>query len=559
MGTAVTRMEIGPLDTEALVALLSDVLRCEPERARPLVALVRDKTAGNPFFVQQLLRSLQRGGLLVFDEERGTWLWDLRQLERVDITENVVELMMAAIRRLSGRAQRFLQLAACIGKRVALQPLAAAWGRSMDELASRFGEVLREGLLVPEDGLAPRAELALRFVHDRVQQAAYALLPEARRKRLHLWMGRRFLALLRDDGPDEKLFDVVDQLNLGSELLDGASGAERARAAELTGPGSGRGAPRPMGRHSRTSGVASPCCPGTRGTRGTSFLLLHRNAAECASLTGEHGLCRALVAEGLRHAGSMTEAAELHALRIASATVAGEYESALQWGWEALRSFFGTGRPEEDFDGEIAAQREAIGVLLGGRSPEEFVDHPRMTRPEERVYMKLVSAMLPPAWFADRKLVMLLTARGVRFTLEHGHCCDSIMPYGCYALLLSGMGELWVAEGFSRLAMALAREFEDPLQEVWAFHLYNDFVRAWLAPLATCAAGAHQVFEMALRYGEFQNAVYGRTAIVNYSFTAGMELDRILAELDDGLAFCRRMGSRAISGLTSSTGRPSAA
>lgn len=545
MGTAVTRTEIGPLETEALVALLSDVLRCEPERARPLVALVRDKTAGNPFFVQQLLRSLQRGGLLVFDEERGTWLWELRQLERVDITENVVELMTAAIRRLSGRAQRLLQLAACIGKRVELQPLAAAWDRTVDELASRFGEVLREGLLVPEDGLAPRTELALRFVHDRVQQAAYALLPEARRKRLHLRIGRCFLALLRDDGPDEKLFDVVDQLNLGSELLVGAR--ERDELAWLNyraGVRARRSAAYGPALAYFRSGLA--LLPGDAGpSRDELPFLLHREAAECASLTGEHGLCRALVAEGLRHAGSMTEAAELHALRIASATVAGEFESALQWGWEALRSFFGTGRPEEDFDGEIAAQREAIGVLLGGRSPEEFVDHPRMTRPEERVYMKLVSAMLPPAWFVDRKLLMLLTARGVRFTLEHGHCRDSIMPYAGYALLLLGMGELRTAEGFSRLAMALAREFEDPLQEVRAFQLYNNFVRAWLAPLATCVAGAHQLFEMGLRYGELLNAVYGRLAIVYYSFIAGMELDRILAELDDGLAFCRRIRAQA--------------
>ncbi|WP_257458580.1 sensor histidine kinase [Archangium lipolyticum] len=542
-GTAVTRLEVGPLSTGALVALLSDVLRCEPERAMPLVELIQGKTAGNPFFVRQLLRSLQRGGLLVFDEGRGTWLWELRQIERVEITENVVELMAAAIRRLSEEAQQLLQLAACIGKRLELHLLAAAWGRSVDEMATRLGEVLREGLLVPEDERTPRTEVAFRFIHDRVQQAAYSLLSEERRKRLHLRIGRGLLELFREEGLDEKLFDVVDQLNLGSELLTGDREREElARLNYRAGVRARRSAAYGPALAYFRSGLA--LLPGdARPVHDEFSFLLHRDAAECASLTGEHGLCHSLAREGLRHAGSMEEAADLHALRISSATVTGEYELALQWGWEALRSFFGTERPKEGFDEESFVQREAIGRLLAGRSPESFVDQPLVTRSEARVYMKIVSAMLFPAWFVDRKLLMLLTARGVCFTLEHGHSNDSIMPYAVYAQLLLGMGELRAAEGFSRLSVELARRFEDRLQEVRAFQLYNNFVRAWLAPLSTCVTGAHQIFEMGLRFGEFQNAVYGRTMIVIYSFTAGMELDRILVELDEGLGFCRQVRS----------------
>jgi predicted ATPase/signal transduction histidine kinase len=543
MGTAVARLEVGPLGTEALIALLCDVLRCEPQRARPLVELVQGKTAGNPFFVRQLLRSLQREGLLVFDEGQGTWRWDLRQLERVEISENVVELMAAAIRRLSEEAQQLLQLAACIGKRVELHLLSAVWGRSVGELASLLGEVLREGLLVPEDERTPRTEMAFRFIHDRVQQAAYSLLSEESRKLLHLGIGRHFLSLFREEGLAEKLFDVVDQLNLGGELLAGTQ--EREELARLN---------HQAGLRARRSAAYGPALtyfrsglallPGdARSARDELVFQLHRDAAECASLTGEHGLCRTLAAEGLRHTGSMEEAAELQVLRISSATVTGEYEAALQWGWEALRSFFGTERPKEGLDEESAAQREAIQVLLAGRSPGSFVDQPLLTRLEARVYMKLVSAMLFPAWFLDRKLLMLLTSRGVRFTLEHGHCNDSIMPYAVYAQLLLGMGELRAAEGFSRLSVELARQFEDDLQEIRAFQLYNNFVRAWLAPLSACVTGAHQVFEMGVRFGEFQNAVYGRTMIVIYSFTAGMELDRILVELDEGLGFCRQVRS----------------
>lgn len=546
-GVPTSRLELGPLGVDALVALLSDVLRCEPERARPLAELVLDKTAGNPFFVRALLRSLQRSGLLVFDAERGTWRWELRRIEQVGITENVIELMTASIRELPEEAQTLLQVAACIGKRVMLRALATVCGKSLDEMAARLGEVLQEGLLLPEDDRTLPAELSFRFVHDRVQQAAYALLSEEPRKRLYLKIGRRLLDLSRENALDEDLFEIVDQLNLGAELLEEPT--ERSELARLN---------HQAGSKARRSAAYGPALAYFQTglallpreaweSHYALSLALHRDAAECASLTGEHSLCRALVEEGLRHVATMVEAAELHALRIASATMIGEYRAALLWGWDALRAFFGIEPPEAaSVDAEIAAQRKAIDVFLGGRSPEALIHQPLMSRPEDRVYMKIISEMMPPAWFTERKLLWLLTVSGVRFALEHGNCTESIMPYAFYAQLLVSVGERTAAEGFSRLALALARKFEDCLQETRAFQLYNTFVRGWSAPLSSCIAGSHQVYEMALQVGESQQAAYGRMLIVVYGFTAGMELDRLLVELNEGLVFCRKARSEGL-------------
>ncbi|MFT3769648.1 MAG: GAF domain-containing protein [Minicystis sp.] len=542
MGGVVTHLSLGPLGIEAMVALLADVLRCEPERARPLAGLFLARTGGNPFFTRQLLRSLQHDGLLAFDEAQRTWTWDLRRLEHIGITENVAELMTTAIRRLAPEAQQLLQIAACVGKRVSLPSLVAVRGESLDETTARLGEALREGLLVPDDEHGDDAELGFRFVHDRVQQAAYRLLSDERRKRLHLHIGRCLLHLFGEHAG--KLFDIVDQLNLGAELVTEAERLELARLNHRAGVEARRSAAHGPALAYFRAGLAPLSADTWRAHHDLAFLL-HRDAAECASLTGDHALCRALVAEGLRHVTSIVEAADLEALRIASATVTAEYESALRWGREASQTLFGSRWPEAGFDEEIAAQREAIGALLAGRSPEDLVNQPLMTSPEDRSYLKLVAIMLAPAWFADRQLLMLLTASSVRFALEHGACCESILPHGVYATLVVGMGETRAAVGWSRLAMGLARRFDDHAQEARAFQLYNSFVKAWVEPLSACAAGARRVFEMGLQWGELQQAAYGRAMLVIYSFVAGIELDRILADVHEGLVFCRQIGSES--------------
>jgi predicted ATPase/signal transduction histidine kinase len=542
MGGALHRLPLGPLGMDALVALLGDVLRCAPDRARPLAELFLERTAGNPFFVRQLLRSLQRDGLLVFDEARGTWTWDLRSLERIGISENVAELMTAAIRRLPVEAQELLQIAACVGKRVDLPSLVALWGRSVDETTAHLGEALREGLLVPEDDQGRGAQLCFRFVHDRIQQAAYARLGDERRRALHQQIGRRLLDLHRGDKLDEKLFAVVDQLNLGARPSEGPQRLELTELNYRAGMKARRSAAYGPALAYFRAGVAL-LSEGMWESHHELAWLSFRDAAECASLTGDHALCRSLVEEGLRHVTSMHEAADLHAIRIASATMTADYGLALRWGREALQTFFGSRWPESGLDEEIAAQREAIDTLLRGRCPEALIEAPLMTSPEDQVYMKLLSALQPPAWFADRKLLMFLTASAVRFTLERGNCRDSIISYAEYAHLLLSKGERSAAEGFCRLAIGLARRFDDRLQETRAFQLYNNFVRAWVEPLVACAAGARRVYSMGLSWGDFQQAAYGRTMLVIYSFVAGVELDLILAKLHDGLMFCRQVGS----------------
>ncbi|AUX43458.1 protein kinase [Sorangium cellulosum] len=541
----ITHLALGPLDVDAVVALLADALRCEPEQARPLAALLLAKTAGNPFFLRQLLRSLQEKGLLLFHAHasRSTWTWDLGRIERIGVTDNVVQLMTESVRKLPEEAQELLQIAACIGRRAELRTIAAVSGRSLDEATASLGQPLREGLVVPDSAREREGELAVRFAHDRVQQTAYELVPEARRRRLHLEIGR-FLEASCGDGAEGALFDAADQLNLGAALLDAAQRDRLARLNHRAGVKARRAAAFGPALAYFRSGLRLLPEDASR-SRYELWFSLHRDAAECAALTDQHAMARALVEKGLRHAASIPERVELEALRIMSATITGEHDLALRWGRDALRAAFGVELPAADLDGEIAAQRRAIAEHLAARSPESLVDLPRVTRPEQRARMRLFAEMVAPAWFADRKQLVLLTSLGVRFALEHGNSSESILPYAGHAMILAAEGELQSAQGFGRLAVELARTFEDRAQETIARYMYTEFIHPWVAPLASSAAPLREIVALGLSSGELRFSSYALTGLVVQSYAAGVELDRVLVNLNDGLAFSRQTGNQS--------------
>ncbi|WP_433926628.1 AAA family ATPase [Sorangium cellulosum] len=544
VGAVVMRLDLGPLGIDALVALLADLLRCKPDRARPLAALVLAKTGGNPFFVRALLRSLHRDRLLAFDSARGTWTWNLRRIERVGITENVIELTTTAIRRLSEEAQQLLQLAACVGKHVDLRTLATLWGKTIDETTPWLDEALRERLLVPEDEHGSNdAGLRARFVHDRVQQAAYALLSEEQQKKLHLHIGRSLLDVFGGDELEERLFDVVDQLDLGRELLAGVERVELASLNHRAGIKARRAAAfGPALAYFRTGLGLLP--DGAWRSHYELCFSLHRAAAECASLTGDHALCRALVEEGLGHAASLLDEVDLQEIRIASATTTGEYKTALEWGRATLHAL-GLELPREDLGRAVESEREAIRALLGDRSPAVLLGAPHVKSAEEDATMRLISAMLPTAWFVDSALFVLVAARGVRFALERGQGACS-MAYSCYSMFLAAVGEVAEAEVFSRVALELAERSGDAARQVEASHCHNAFVRPWRQPFASCATAGYHDFTLGRQSGQFRMAAYATRAIIVYSFAAGTELDRVMAELDEGLSFCRSAGNQGI-------------
>ena len=223
-GARVQEISLVPLARHDVGQLMADALRCAPARVAPLAQLVHDKTAGNPFFAMQFIAALAEEGLLTFDHGQGCWSWDLDRIHAKGYTDNVVDLMVGKLHRLPVDTQEALQQLACLGHSAAITTLALVHGTSEEEVHAHLWEAVRHEVI-------ERLEGAYRFIHDRVQEAAYSLIPEEGRAAAHLRIGRLLAAHTPPEEREEAIFELVNQLNRGAALI--TEQEEREQLAEL--------------------------------------------------------------------------------------------------------------------------------------------------------------------------------------------------------------------------------------------------------------------------------------------------------------------------------------
>ncbi|NMO13806.1 AAA family ATPase [Pyxidicoccus fallax] len=543
-------LTLGPLDLPSVTAFCAETFRCEPAHARPLAAVVLRKTAGNPLFITRFLRLLHESGLLTFDLEHGTWEWDVARVEQVDVTENVVALMMTTIRRLPEQAQRVLEVAACLGDHVELWLLRAL----VEDAGPALWSLLREGLLVPEreggppppeDGDAEDAplepEAVYRFAHDRVRQAAYDLLTEDERRRLHHEIGRELLRGATGDTLDARLFAVVDHLHLGLARpggeVEGWDVAELHYQAGLKAKAaSAFGAALVYLRR----GIA--LIPRAQwASRREQVFHLHKEAAECAYFSGEPVLAGELVRTALESAGSRLEQVELHDVQVLTRLMMGDFKGAIQDGREGLR-LLGMELPERDFDAALAAELAQVEVHMRGRSVEELLDAPRMEDPELLVCVRLLSDLTVPAYLLNSGLFAVINTRALNLTLEHGHSDEAPAIYSCHGMVLSSLDGPTSGLAFGRLGVALAQRNGDLRQECRALLSLAVYFHTWKAPLRTSLPLLRRSYATGIAAGDVQFAAYAITLAVAAEFSMGAELARVQSSVEACQTYLRRSG-----------------
>ena len=173
-GARVQEIVLEPLGPDDVGRLVSDSLRCDRGAAGPLAQLVHEKTGGNPFFAIQFLSAMAEEGLLRFDRDAAGWIWDLDRIRGKRYSDNVVDLMLEKLRRLSDRTQTALQQLACLGNVAEIATLGVVFGQPEEEIHTALLEAVRTGLVL-------RLEGSYAFLHDRIEEAAYALIPESAR------------------------------------------------------------------------------------------------------------------------------------------------------------------------------------------------------------------------------------------------------------------------------------------------------------------------------------------------------------------------------------------
>ena len=473
---AVHRISLSPLGRESLTHLLAETLQSDREDCEGLSELVASKTGANPFFVGEFLKSLHQEQLLHFSEDKRTWTWDLEAIRRKGITENVVALMTGKIQRLPEDAQQLLRIAACLGNRFDLETLARVSGEGLDRIAARLTSAIKEGLLLPmgdatqwmhgaeavsarfsREMSSLRVDVSYMFAHDRVQQAAYSLIPEADASSVHYAIGRNLVRA----GADH-LFDVVEHLNKGRDRL--ANNDERVELSRLD---------LAAGRKAKASAAFEPAL--RYFTAGVSLLVetdwhslydvardLLMEQGECAYLTGDFVQAERSYEGVLARAQTPADRGRIYGLMIELDIHKGRIDLALETGIKALNVL---GVRLSPSPGRAAVLREMVMARLRLRNKKigDLIHLPDMTAAEPRVAMNILMSLFGVAYSLSQEMTALVVSRMMNLTLRYGNADVSAYAYGIYGLILRTLGAVVSGYDLALLGLEVSDKFDNLL------------------------------------------------------------------------------------------------
>ncbi|CAB3809295.1 Adaptive-response sensory-kinase SasA [Paraburkholderia ultramafica] len=534
-GARIDEIKLGPLARQHIERLIADALHCEPERAASLAQLVQQKTAGNPFFVTQFLYTLAEENLLTFDHDAACWRWDPDRIRAQRYTENVVDLMVGKVTRLPAETQPALQQLACLGNVASITMLSIVLETAEEQVHASLWPAVRQELV-------ERLETSYRFVHDRVQEAAYSLIPEALRAEAHLRIGRLLAAQTPPEKREEAIFDIVGQLNRGAALITEQDEREQLAGLNLIAGERAKGATAFASALTYLSVGAALTAQDCWTRRRELVFALELNRAECEFLTGDHAAAEARLNGLSTRAEATIERALVACLRLDLYTTLGQSSRAVDVGLDYFR-YLGVEWSPNPTDEEVRREYERFWSQLGSRTIEDLIDQPLMTDPASLATMDVLTKIVSAAVLRHENLYSLAMCWAVNLSLEQGNgdgSCATYVQFGCIAGTY--FGDYKTAFRFGRLGCELVerrglKRFQARTYLVAGCHLIP-----YAMQVRTARDLLHRGFEIANHSGDLMYMGWYRCYyLIENLLAAGDPLIEVQREAEHGLAFAQKM------------------
>ena len=557
----VNEITLYPLKLNQINQLIAETLSYSTEITKPLAELVAKKTGGNAFFLIQLLHCLYKENLLVFNPEpspmnveadgKSYWKWDLDEIESVSITDNVVDLMVRKIEKLDKKTQQVLKLASCIGSQFNLEILAIVNNKYQTVTANELQSALNEGLICPlknnykvpllwnpedlsnklsENYFESSKYIPYKFLHDRVQQAAYSLIPEAEKKEVHLQIGRLLLKNLEEDELQNKIFDVVNQLNQGHHLItEQLEKNELAKLNLIAGKKAKKStAYEPALRYLET---ALELLSSERWKNQYHLSLeIYTEAVALQYFNSRFEQAEALSNIVLQNAQKVLDTVKIYELKIESYHAQVLLKKLVDVTFEILAKL-GVDIPSDlsQQQEKIAQEQKVIALFLQDKSIAQLANLPPMTDPYKLAAVKLLVLITTSAMICTPEVCGLVTLTAVTLCLKYGNSPLASSVYCFYGLILCSMiltRDIKSGYEFGKLAYNLLNK--DDIDETKPFVImhYYSFIRHWKEPFRQISLSDFEdVIQIGLEQGDFRHTGYNIISYCLLSIFRGFNLE----------------------------------
>ncbi|NER99045.1 MAG: AAA family ATPase, partial [Symploca sp. SIO1B1] len=593
-GATVNQITLQPLATEDVSQLIAETLYRELDLVQTLAKLVIEKTRGNPFFVNEFLKSLYTENLLTFEPSCRGWQWDISQIEGMGITDNVVELMIGKLKKLPEFTQHILCLAACLGAEFDLQTLAIT---SEDNAAVIFADLklaIDSGLIFSLSELDEQLLIQkYKFSHDRIQQAAYSLIDDEQKQAIHLKLGRLLyqvrlntytlagirqkaeptpnpskegnrrqkgrkkvarekgiisnypnLILLAANQQADNIFELVDHLNLGRGLI--VDQQEKFELAQLN---------LKAGQKAKDATAYSAALQYLRTigqlltedlwTVDYEFALaVHKELIEVEYLNGNFSRSEELINQSLQQVKSVLGKTEIYKMLLVQYTLKAKYSAAIDTGRKAL-ALLGVDLPETDLQAALEVELAEAKKNLAHRQISSLIDAPVTDDPEQKEIIKLLAYIDPSAYFSHQELYSVIVAKMAQLSLKNGHVPESAKAYVTYGIILGSiLGDYQSGYEFGLVAVELSNKFNDLAQKCSACLVLGGHLNHWVKHIKGAKEIFEQSYQAGLESGELIHAGYALEHQCRYRFYQGENLESLLEDVTQFLQFSQKSSNQ---------------
>ena len=525
---------LSPLSPADLRRMIADSLGRRPEEVTDLADLLHGRTVGNAFFAVQLLIALERSGHVRFDRAEGRWIWDMAAIGATRTGDDIATLMTERLGRFPPVVRTLLARFAALGASVRLSTLALASSLPAGDVEWALEGAVAEGLLL-------RTEDGYRFLHDRVQEGSYALVPEAERGALHLDIAR---ALHRGFGADlsgEQLFEVVGQYERCHSLLKDHGEREEVAALHLTAGHRARAA----SAHGSAlayvlDGLSLLDDDRWERQHRLSFALEHLRA-ECEFLKGDLAQAEQRLLDLMGRAESSADRAAITALLVTVCTAIDRSDRAIESCLAYLREV-GTDWPAHPPCALVEQEYKRLREAIGDRSIASLAALPAIGDPDSRATLDVLAAALPPAFFSDRHLVCLILCRMANLSLQHGASDASALGFA-YLGMVAGpyFGDYAAGYDFGRLGFDLAERHGRTRYRARVLMTFAYHVVPWTRDVRSERPLLLRAFEEARECGDVTYGGFTSVTLVTSMLAAGDPLATVQRTAEARLAYVRQV------------------
>ncbi len=531
-GTIVNNLVLEPLALTEVAELISETLN-DSETIQPLAELIWNKTGGNPFFLTQLIKAIYQEDLLRFDFYCGSWQWNIEEIQAIGITDkSVVELIASRIQQLPETTQQVLKLAACVGDKFTLDVLSTVNQKSPSVTATELWDALQAGLILPlnESYLIPlffdreeavnltfdTSQVGYKFLHDRVQQAAYSLIPENEKKATHLSIGKLLFENTPAEKVEEKIFDLINQLNVGIDCLSVQSEKDELAGLNLIAGHKAKAANAYEPAVKYLNAGMSLLASDSWDRNYSMTLRLYVETLEAEYLNTNFEQAEVLAEVILRSAKNQLDIVKVYQLKILFYQAQSQMLKAVETGLEVLEML-----------GVNLLDKQTIAVPKLPRI-EELENLPVMRDPYQLAAMEILTALYPPAYIAKPEIVSSLVLTMVNFCIDRGHSALASFPYTLYGMMLCGIeGDIEAGYYAGLIALKLLEQFNASQHKAKVYVMFNAHIRIWKESTKNTLASFIEGIKIGVETGDLGWAIYNSMHYITNLSLVGEPLEYV--------------------------------